>query len=50
MTRSTFVEPRHIPVRDELGQAGFDTRRLSDQQVLSLARRLAELPGRRPAR
>ena len=33
-------------VRGELGQAGFDTRRLSDAQVYSLARRLAEIPKR----
>ena len=33
-------------VRDELQEAGLDTSRLSDAQVTSLARRLAELPHR----
>jgi|SRR5947209_15982374 len=33
-------------VRDELGQAGFDTRRLSDAQVYGLAQRLADIPKR----
>jgi hypothetical protein len=33
-------------VREELSQAGFDTRRLSDAQVYALARRLADIPKR----
>jgi len=33
-------------VREELSQASFDTRRLSDAQVYALARRLADIPKR----
>jgi hypothetical protein len=36
-------------VREELGQAGFDTRRLSDAQVYALARRVSEIQKRATA-
>lgn len=35
-----------VLVREELGNAGIDTRRLSDAQIASLGRRLADIPKR----